>query len=158
MFARRMMVAMALFFVGLFTLPAGAAERTAVLPRLLDLGAGKCIPCKKMAPILEDMKRDYAGVVDVIFVDVWKDPKAGKPYKIRLIPTQIFYDSTGVEVFRHEGFFPREEIEKVFLEKMGVKPIPATPKKEEKNTSELLLRRPGDADFIRPGGLSEGIL
>lgn len=158
MFARRIVVAMALFSAGLFALPAGAAEPTAVLPRLVDLGAGKCIPCKKMAPILEEMKKDYAGVVDVVFVDVWKDPKAGKPYKIRLIPTQVFYDSTGTEVFRHEGFFPREEIEKVFLEKMGVNPIPRSQKKDERKTSELLRRGSRDADSIGSGGWPEGIL
>jgi thioredoxin 1 len=90
-----------------------------------------------MAPILEAMKKDYAGVVDIDFLDVWKDPKAGKPYKIRVIPTQVFYDSTGREVFRHEGFFSREEIEKVFREKMGVTPIP--PSREEKKSSSGVL-------------------
>jgi thioredoxin 1 len=99
------------------------AEKTPALPRLVDLGAGKCIPCKKMAPIIEELKIDYAGIVDVVFVDVWKDPKAGKPYKIRLIPTQVFFDAAGKEVFRHEGFFSREEIEKVFKEKLGVVPV-----------------------------------
>jgi thioredoxin 1 len=99
------------------------AEQPKALPRLVDLGAGKCIPCKKMAPILEEMKVDYAGMVDIEFVDVWKDPKAAKPYGIRLIPTQIFYDSSGKEVLRHEGFFSREDIEKVFREKLGVSPV-----------------------------------
>lgn len=99
------------------------AEKAPVLPRLVDLGAGKCIPCKKMAPIIEELKVDYAGIVDVVFVDVWKDTNAGKPYKIRLIPTQVFFDAAGKEVFRHEGFYSREEIEKVFLEKFGIAPV-----------------------------------
>jgi thiol-disulfide isomerase/thioredoxin len=99
-----------------------------------------------MAPILDEMKKDYAGVVDIVFVDVWKDPKAGKPYKIRLIPTQVFYDKAGKEVFRHEGFFSREEIEKVFLEKMGVQPIASSQKKEEKKPSGSLLPGTWDAD------------
>ena len=146
MFAHRTSAVLALFFIGLFALPAGAVEPTAALPRLVDLGAGKCIPCKKMAPILEEMKKDYAGVVDVVFVDVWKDPKAGKPYKIRVIPTQVFYDKSGKEVFRHEGFFSREEIEKVFQEKMAVKPIASSQKKEEKKTSGSLLPGSWDAD------------
>lgn len=80
------------------------------LPKLVDLGADKCIPCKAMAPVLEDLKKTYAGKLDVEFVDVWKKPEAAKPYKIKLIPTQIFYDATGKERFRHEGFYSKEDI------------------------------------------------
>ncbi len=80
------------------------------LPRLVDLGAGKCIPCKKMAPILEELKREQTGKLDVEFIDVWKDPAAGKPYKILIIPTQIFFDAKGKEVFRHEGFYSKADI------------------------------------------------
>lgn len=87
-----------------------SAGQAKVLPRLVDLGAGKCIPCRKMAPILEDLKKTYAGKLEVQFIDVWKDRDAGKPYRIRLIPTQIFFDAAGKEVFRHEGFFGKEDI------------------------------------------------
>ena len=97
----------------------------AALPRLVDLGAGKCIPCKRMAPILEVLKVDYAGAVDVQFIDVWKDPQAGQPYGIRLIPTQVFFDRTGRERFRHEGFFAREEIERIFADSLGMVLRPA---------------------------------
>jgi len=82
----------------------------APLPRLVDLGAGKCIPCKKMAPILEELKKDYAGRIEVEFIDVWKNPDAGKAYNVEMIPTQIFYDASGKELFRHVGFFGREDI------------------------------------------------
>jgi len=94
-------------------------------PRLVDLGATKCIPCKRMAPILEALEVDYAGAVDVQFIDVWQNPEAGKPYGIRLIPTQVFFDRTGRERFRHEGFFAREEIERIFKDSLGVAPRPA---------------------------------
>ena len=80
------------------------------LPRLVDLGAGKCIPCKKMAPILEDLKKEYAGRINVEFIDVWKNPDAGKAYGIEMIPTQIFYDASGKELSRHVGFFGKEDI------------------------------------------------
>ena len=80
------------------------------LPRLVDLGADKCIPCKMMAPILEELKKEYAGIFNVEFVDVWKNQDAGKKYGIRIIPTQIFFDVAGKELFRHEGFFSREDI------------------------------------------------
>jgi len=80
------------------------------LPKLVDLGAGKCIPCKMMAPILEELKADYSGKLEVVFIDVWKNSEEGDKYKIKLIPTQIFFDSTGKEKFRHEGFYSREDI------------------------------------------------
>ena len=86
------------------------APAKAKLPRLVDLGADKCIPCKKMAPILARMKKEYAGRLEVEFIDVWKEPKAGKAHNIRLIQTQIFYDPEGKELFRHEGFFSEEDI------------------------------------------------
>jgi thioredoxin 1 len=80
------------------------------LPKLVDLGADKCIPCKMMAPILEELKKDYAGKLDVVFIDVWKNSGEGEKYKIRVIPTQIFYSPEGKELFRHEGFFAKEDI------------------------------------------------
>ncbi len=83
---------------------------SAKLPRLLDLGAGKCIPCKMMAPILEELKKEYAGRMNVEFIDVWVNPEAAKPYGIEVIPTQIFYDADGKELFRHVGFFAKEDI------------------------------------------------
>ena len=80
------------------------------LPRILDLGATQCIPCKMMAPILEELKKEYAGKMQVDFIDVWKDQSAGKKYDIEAIPTQIFFDASGKELFRHQGFMPKEDI------------------------------------------------
>ncbi len=79
-------------------------------PRLVDLGADKCIPCKQMAPILEELKNEYMGRMDVEFVDVWKNPPAAKVFGVEVIPTQIFYDATGKELFRHVGFFAKQDI------------------------------------------------
>jgi len=90
--------------------PASAPSETKPLPRLVDLGAGKCIPCKMMAPILEELKKEYTGRMNVEFIDVWVNPDAGKPYGIEMIPTQIFFDASGKELFRHVGFFAKEDI------------------------------------------------
>jgi len=83
---------------------------TTARPRLLDLGAGKCIPCKLMAPILEDLKTSYVGVMTVDFIDVWEDKAAAQAHGISTIPTQIFFAPDGKELFRHEGFFSKEDI------------------------------------------------
>ena len=82
----------------------------AKLPKLLDLGAGKCIPCKAMVPVLEELEKEYAGKMIVEFSDVWKNEGAGKQYGVDIIPTQIFFDAEGKELFRHTGFFGKEDI------------------------------------------------
>jgi thioredoxin 1 len=88
-----------------------SAPRTeAPLPRLVDLGSDKCIPCKKMAPILDELRHEYGETFVVEFIDVWKDPEAGKPFGIRVIPTQVFIDAHGAERYRHEGFIGKEAI------------------------------------------------
>lgn len=90
--------------------PITRLQQAKALPRLVDLGAGKCIPCKLMAPILEELKTEYTGRLQVDFYDVWKNPDPAKEYGIKIIPTQIFFDASGRELFRHEGFFSKEDI------------------------------------------------
>lgn len=89
------------------------------LPKLIDLGSTTCIACKKMAPILEELKGELQGKVEVKFIDITVDGTAADTYKIDVIPTQIFIDKDGKEVFRHVGFYPKEDILAQF-EKMGV--------------------------------------
>ena len=90
--------------------PNVAAAVPISLPKLLDLGANKCIPCKMMKPILDDLKTSQAGKIEVVFIDVWEDQSAGAKYGISSIPTQIFYDASGKELYRHEGFMPKSDI------------------------------------------------
>jgi thioredoxin 1 len=86
------------------------APAKATLPRLVDLGADKCIPCKMMTSVLQELTKEYEGRMTVEFIDVWKNPDAGKAHQINLIPTQIFFDASGKELFRHEGFFSKKDI------------------------------------------------
>ena len=90
-----------------------------VLPRLIELGSVGCRPCKLMAPIIEELRIEYKDKLSVEFYDVREDPDYGRKYGIKLIPTQIFLDAEGNEFFRHEGFYPKEEIIAV-LDSMGV--------------------------------------
>ena len=90
------------------------------LPKLLDFGAGKCIPCKAMAPILKELTEEYKGRVIIKVIEVYDERELTQNNRIRLIPTQIFFDAKNKEIFRHEGFMNKEQIKKVF-EKMGVK-------------------------------------
>ncbi len=88
----------------------------------VELGSVNCIPCKQMKPIMDDIEKEYPTQVKVVFHDVWtaKGKVDAEKYKIRLIPTQVFLDSLGKEYFRHEGFFPKEELVKILKQK-GVK-------------------------------------
>ena len=85
-------------------------EVTGPLPRFLDLGSTTCVPCKLMAPIIEELKTEYAGIMEVHFLDVNTNPILNEEFDIRVIPTQIFYDADGNELFRHEGFISKEDI------------------------------------------------
>ena len=76
----------------------------------IELGADRCIPCKAMQPIMKEVAKEYAGTIQVVFYDVWKDPEPARKYGIQLIPTQVFIDQNGKEIFRHVGLFPKEEI------------------------------------------------
>jgi thioredoxin 1 len=96
--------------VPLEPIPASYASSAPGIPRLAALGAGECIPCKAMAPIRAELRREYAGALVVDFYDVWKDPAAGRHFRIRAIPTLIFYDAEGREVGRLLGFVPKADI------------------------------------------------
>lgn len=88
----------------------------------IELGSVRCIPCKRMQPIMKEIEEEYRGQVRVIFYDVWTNegrPYASK-YRIRVIPTQVFLDKDGKEYFRHEGFFPKGDLVEV-LKRQWVK-------------------------------------
>jgi thioredoxin 1 len=85
-------------------------ESSKALPRLVDIGSDTCIPCKMMTPILQELKDEYAGSLKVDFLNIKTNPDFVEEYGVRLIPTQIFYDDSGKERFRHEGFISKEDI------------------------------------------------
>jgi thioredoxin 1 len=89
----------------------------------VELGSVKCVPCRQMQPVMKAIEERYAGLVKVVFYDVWKEDQrhyAGD-YKIRVIPTQVFLDEKGQELIRHEGFFPEKDID-AFLQSKGLRP------------------------------------
>lgn len=89
-----------------------ATTQASTLPKLLDLGSKTCIPCKMMEPILEELTKDYAGKFDVEFIDIGLRENAAfaRQHEIKAIPTQIFFDKDGKELWRHEGFLAKDAI------------------------------------------------
>ena len=96
----------------------GLADDTVIgkgKPVLLELGSHSCVPCKKMMPILAELSTEQSEFT-VSFVDVWAAEEKSEQYNIELIPTQIFFDKDGAELFRHVGFYPKEDILKKWKE------------------------------------------
>ncbi len=96
------------------------AALTSGKPTVADFGARTCIPCKQMAPILEELSHELKGKANITFTDVWQDNNLGRQYKVQMIPTQIFFDSRGKEVKRHMGPMDKAEIVKE-LKALGMK-------------------------------------
>ncbi|MEN6375953.1 MAG: thioredoxin family protein [Smithella sp.] len=92
-----------------------AAKTDAVLVTFVEIGAARCIPCKAMQPIMKAVEEEYKGQVKVVFHDVWttKGRDDAAKYNIRIIPTQVFLDKNGKEYYRHEGYFPKEEVVRI---------------------------------------------
>jgi thioredoxin 1 len=119
-----------MFFIGvvciacsfaLAALPTQSKENQKAKPKItfVELGSVNCIPCKKMQPVMKAIEEKYGNTVKVLFYDVWTEEQKpyAKKYNIRLIPTQVFLDENGKEFFRHEGFFPENEIHKLFQQR-----------------------------------------
>lgn len=83
---------------------------------MMDLGATSCIPCKMMVPVMDELAKELKGKADIQFVDVNKRRDLAQKFLIYTIPTQIFFDRTGKELFRHEGFYPKADIMAKFKE------------------------------------------
>jgi thioredoxin 1 len=114
-------VLMPLAFVSITLVAQTNNQSGAMKPKItfIELGSVNCIPCKKMQPVMKAIEQKYGEKVKVLFYDVWteKQKPYAKKYGIRLIPTQVFLDENGKEFFRHEGFFPEDEIHKIFKQR-----------------------------------------
>ena len=105
------------------TVPPGKSDVAGrPLVTFVELGSVNCVPCRRMQPVMAAVEKKYGDQIEVLFHDVWKPDQRqyAEKYGIRLIPTQVFLDKDGKEFFRHEGFYPEEEIDKL-LQQRGLK-------------------------------------
>ncbi|HEX2867753.1 MAG TPA: thioredoxin family protein [Ignavibacteriales bacterium] len=100
------------------------AKKSIAKVTFIELGSVNCIPCRQMQPVMKAVEKNYGEQVKVIFYDVWKEEQRqyAEKYGIKLIPTQVFLDGNGKEFFRHEGFYPESEINKLLISR-GLKPV-----------------------------------
>lgn len=80
------------------------------LPKFIEIGAKSCVPCQMMQKVMEELRTNYPGKLDIIFHDLDMDPEPAGRYGISVIPTQVLTAPDGTELFRHEGFYPTDEI------------------------------------------------
>ena len=114
--------------------PAPVAGKPKELPKMWDFGSVSCLPCKTMKEILDPMMVDYKGKVDIRIINVYEQTELTKQFRITVIPTQVFIDAAGKELYRHIGVYPRDSIEAKFKESSfplvsgtsAPKPAPAT--------------------------------
>jgi len=92
----------------------------AAKPRLLEIGSSRCMSCREVAKVLDALRVSQGAKPRVVFIDVFEQLEAGDRFKISLIPTQIFCDTAGKEIFRHTGYFAHDDILAKFRE-LGVK-------------------------------------
>jgi len=79
-------------------------------PVLVDFGANSCAPCRQLRPILKEVSKEYFEKANVLVIDVYKYQDLAKQHAIMVIPTLVFFDAKGKEVFRHMGVLDKEKI------------------------------------------------
>lgn len=88
-------------------------------PMVVDFGSNSCIPCRELRPVLQKIRKDYTGKLEVLIIDVRNTEKLASEYQIQVIPTVVFFNPAGKEVSRHQGFMSEEKV-KEQLAKIGV--------------------------------------
>ena len=82
----------------------------------VQFGANGCEPCELMRPFIKELSNKYKNKKNIVFVDVTNNKILAVRYGVEMVPVQTFYDKSGKEVYRHVGFFSKEQIEKKLLE------------------------------------------
>ncbi len=85
-------------------------------PVLVDFFATWCGPCKMLAPVLEQVKKNIGNNISIIKIDVDKNQELSAKYQVRGVPTLILFQD-GKQLWRQSGVLSKEEITTILLEK-----------------------------------------
>lgn len=83
----------------------------------LEFGAKGCSACLRMETVMDEIRKNHGDKINVVFYNVLlpENQEYMSFYGVDTIPTQIFLDSTGKQIFRHSGYLSIQEIEKLIL-------------------------------------------
>lgn len=87
-------------------------------PTVVEFGSDSCASCRQMKIVMDAVARRTQGRGHVLVMDVIKDASLQKPYRIQMIPTQVFFDAQGKEVSRHMGALTEAQV----LSRLGLEP------------------------------------
>ncbi len=79
------------------------------IPTIIDLWADWCVPCKRLAPIVEEIAMEYGGKLKVTKLDVDANPRTPEIYNVTGIPTLLVFKG-GVLVNTIVGFMPKDKL------------------------------------------------
>ncbi|OGP93583.1 MAG: hypothetical protein A2Z19_00820 [Deltaproteobacteria bacterium RBG_16_54_18] len=85
-------------------------------PTVVDFGSSRCVPCIQLRPVLRGVKDAHGDRINVLVMEVSDNREISREYKVRIVPTLIFFDAKGKEVRRSVGYMDREALEKVLRE------------------------------------------
>jgi thioredoxin len=88
-------------------------------PCVIDFYADWCGPCKMVAPVLEELAKDFEGKLDIYKVNTEEEQELASVFGIRSIPSILFVPSTGQPQMAM-GALPKETFVKAFKDVLGV--------------------------------------
>ncbi|MFZ1828741.1 MAG: thioredoxin fold domain-containing protein [Candidatus Competibacteraceae bacterium] len=93
---------------------AAPSTPTAGLPRMVEIGSDSCATCIAMQQVVADLRTHHADRLEVVSINLRQYPEQVKVWKVKFIPTQVFLDGQGRELYRHVGYLPRPAVEERF--------------------------------------------
>lgn len=105
-----------LLFLGWMWLSPGLpvrAQATAppnVLPKILEFDRKLCPVCQASERVILAVQRQYPGQFDVEKLYIDEGEALFRRYKVAIVPTQVFLNAAGQEVWRHEGVFKPDDL------------------------------------------------
>jgi len=87
------------------------------VPCVIDFYADWCKPCRRVAPIMDDLAKEYEGKVKIYKVDVDKEKKLASVFQVRSIPAVLFSPKTGQPMMQ-TGALPKDQYVKIIEESL----------------------------------------